>query len=147
MLAPLRRNSARLFATLLSVALLTGCPGVRLGGGPLNEPPPSTGVATPIGEPSPFFSENGASVGGNAQLYQLNSGAGFILRLSGISAPSENGLLVVVFDNNGTQLLRTGLKSITGNQNYTIAVTGSPGWGWVAIFSPQFNWDYAKAQL
>jgi hypothetical protein len=128
----------------VSSITLSGCPGVQLGGGPLNEPPPSSGYATIISS-AQFNGENGGSDSGNAVLYSTTAGT-FIVRLSGISAPNENGLQVHVFAG-GANVFRQALRSISGNQNYEFAIATPFSWDYVAIYSTRFNFDYAKAHF
>ncbi len=142
--SPSPRRFLRPIATIALALSVTACPGVRIGTGTLNEQPPSSSIATPI-KTGTFFPESGADVSGNVVLYRLNSG-GFILRLSGLVAPSETGLQVVLFAD-GAAVYRAGLRSTTGNQNYTVSIAEPFNWNWVAIYSTSTVMDYAKATL
>jgi hypothetical protein len=129
-----------LAAVLLATAGLTAC-GTGAGGGAtsLNEPAPS-GFLLAQG---PFFGQNGQTVSGTAAIYAGTGGA-FILRLEGISAPSENGLLVRVVGN-GTQVFSSTLRASSGSMNYTMSATGVFTWNSVNIFSPAQAKIYGSA--
>ena len=121
--------------------LLSSCGGITLGGGT------GTNAAIPNGtviSQGNFTSLNGQTVTGAAILYNMGSSS-YIVRLSGLSAPTENGLKVQVYAN-GTNVFSTPLQSTTGNQNYSFTSTSS-SFSQVYIYSTLNAEIYGQALL
>jgi hypothetical protein len=123
--------------------VLVGCGQIKLGGGSgPNDPLPSGTIAFQ----GNFQGLNGQSVSGSVAVY-IQSDNTFVVRLNGLTAPSENGLQLTGIVN-GTQQFTTPLRSDTGSQNYTTGMTNSGQvWDAVSIHSPTANKDYGTANL
>lgn len=129
-------------SAILAGAVVTGCGPIKLGSSSPNEPAPSA----PIVAQGSFTSLNGQTVTGTAIIYSLG-GSSYIARLSGITAPSENGLQVVVVANGVTEATFA-LLSSTGSENYPFSLTAySINWNQVNIHSTVNNEDYGEALL
>ena len=134
-----------LIVTLIaSVSLsLVSCGQVKLGNTTPNDQAPS---GTVIGQ-GDFISLNGKTVTGTAAVYNSEgSSTSYTLRLNGISAPSETGLVIVITVN-GEQLSPFALRSSSGSQNYSVYYEGTPTFKQVTIRSPSANMDYGQALL
>jgi len=142
---PINRSiSLMIIATLGALLGSCGAFPITLGGGTssTNDAVPS-GVITAQGS---FTSLNGKVVTGTAVIYFVSSG-NYIVRLNGISVPSENALqMVPVID--GTAQTPVQLESDSGNQDYSVEYSGTPGhWNQVNIHSTIYNLDYGQALL
>ena len=92
---------------------------------------------------APFFGQNGQTVSGTAAVY-ASSGGAFVLRLEGLTAPSESGIQVRVVGN-GTQVFASTLKASSGSMNYTMNVTGIATWNSVSLYSTSQAKSYGTA--
>jgi hypothetical protein len=108
-----------------------------------NEPAPQGGTILAQGD---FVGLNGKSVGGAAAVYDVGTAGTFVLHLSGLSAPVESGLAVVVVANGSEQGSNT-LRSSQGSQNYFITMVGSPKWNQIIIRNSSTKIDYGQASL
>lgn len=123
-------------------AMLAGCGPIKAGSSSPNDPAPN---ATIIAQGT-FTSLNGQTVTGAAIVYETG-GSSYIVRLSGISAPAENGLQVVVVAN-GTTQATFALRAPTGSQNYSMSMSAySVYWNQVNIHSSVNDEDYGEALL
>lgn len=125
---------------------LTHC-GLGLGGGTgsgaaSNEPAP-TGTLLAQGN---LTAENSATVSGSASVYV--SGTAYTVRLSGLAAPSENGLQLRVYQMNSgnTPACSTSLVYRSGSKNYPCSA-GNGVFTSVAIYSVQTQVNYGVALL
>jgi hypothetical protein len=119
-----------------------GCGQVTLGGGTANDAVP---VGTIVAQGSFTSVASGKPVTGTVTVYLASSI--YIVRLQGLSTPSESGLFVrgVV---NGIAAQDLALRSTSGNQNYTFSsVPAGSIWAQVKIYSATANLDYGLATL
>lgn len=139
---PHRMEVPDILLLTLIIAGLAGCGPIKLGSISPNDPAPS---GTIMAQGS-FTSLNGQTVTGTAIVY-FEGGSSYIVRLSGISAPSENGLQVVVVANGATQATFS-LRASSGSQNYMLSLSAySITWNQVNIHSTVNNMDYGEALL
>lgn len=139
------RNKAGFYLKTALIALIWGTQGCGLNIGTTspNDPRP-TGTLLAQGQ---FASQNGKSVSGSALVFS-QSGTSYIVRLEGISTPSESGLYVRVYTANSGQVSNLSLTATSGSQNYYFTSTEtSPTFKSVYIFSVPSNIAYGLAVL
>lgn len=128
---------------LLSLGILTRCGQVNVGLGPGASPNVPVPSGTPLYQ-AQFFGQNGKTVTGSAIIY--SSGYSYTLRLSGLTAPVENGLQVQVYATPGGKISTLSLQSSTGSQNYPLSgVSPNIVFNQVNIFSTLNNENYGSA--
>lgn len=94
-----------------------------------------------------FTSLNGKTVTGTASIILDATSTSVIVRLEGLVAPSETGLIVVLDTANET-LYSSNLRSVSGSQNYyTGLMQGSSTYSAVRIVQSRTMMDYGKANL
>lgn len=120
-----------------------GCGGIALGPATAPRDPVPVGTVVANGE---FVGLNGQTVSGVASVYKLTETGAFIVRLEGITTPSEAALYVRAETNDG-RVLNTYLRATTGTQNYVTTAAGNPTWVSVSIYSTITALDYGKATL
>ena len=125
----------------VGIALLLVHCGIPLGSNAPNDPTPS-GTIVAHGT---FATLNGDTASGNATIYRVN-GANFVVRLEGISMPSQGGLLVKVL-NGRAVVLSTALRSSEGSQNYSFNVASPGAWNSVDIYSSTSASNVSQALL
>jgi hypothetical protein len=110
--------SKHLYAVVASfgVALVVACCGIPLGGGggALNDPAPNGTII--------YSGQFAAPVSGTAAVYSTGS---LILRLSGMTVPTQNGLQIFINGSGGKTFVAT-LRGFTGNQNYALTTATGP---------------------
>ncbi|MCM2322304.1 MAG: hypothetical protein NDJ90_03475 [Oligoflexia bacterium] len=94
-----------------------------------------------------FAGQNGKTVSGSALIYKTGE-VSYVLRLSGVSFPTESGLQIIA-KVSGSSLPPIELRGVTGDQNYDISLDGfiTPDWQLVTIRSTVQGTDYATAIL
>lgn len=126
----------------LSLGLgVSACGQIHLGSATPNDTEP-TGTIIAQG---PFVGASSKTVTGTAVIYKVDLGS-YIIRLNGISTPSETGLQVVGVTNEGKLAGQT-LRSTSGNQNYSVSTETTPQWLQVNIYSTLNTTNYGTAIL
>ncbi|OFZ20195.1 MAG: hypothetical protein A2X94_09855 [Bdellovibrionales bacterium GWB1_55_8] len=122
--------------------LLSACGWVDAGSGIApNDPEPSGGQIVAQAELTPLA---GVTISGSVTIYDMSGGT-YIIRISGLVAPAENGLVIIPIVN-GSGVTSLALRTNTGTQNYTVQSSqSSPRWEQVKIHSSPNNRDYAAA--
>lgn len=132
-----------LIGTFFTALLLSNCGVVSTGGGSgtfTDAVPNGTVVAQ-----GNFSSQNGQTVTGSAIIYNMGA-PNYIVRLSGLTAPSESGLLVQVWGNGSSPTYQVTLRGASGNQNYSFS-SNSQSFSRVCIHSNLKQLDYGCALL
>lgn len=112
------------------------------GGGFPNDPAPTGTVKAQAA----WVSLNGQTVSGTVTVYLLESGS-YVVRLNGLSAPSETGLSLRVTAS-GQQVISTSLRATGGSQNYSVSPSfANPRWEKATIRSNTAGLDYGEALL
>ncbi len=110
----------------------------------------TTNNARPTGAPvtqAAILGQNGQTVTGIAYVFFV-SNQGYIVRLEGLSVTNESNLVVKIYSRTGILLTSLGLKSFTGNQNYSVSsTTGGTQIGSVTIYSNLKSINYAQASF
>lgn len=122
---------------------LTHC-GINLGSGSgsiPNDAAPQSGLIVSQGT---FFGKEG-SAQGSAILYFANGEN--IIRLDSVSFTEESGLQLKVIASNAQTVASFSLRSSSGSQNYSFAVTTGVKVSRVEIYSTLSQSNYASAQL
>ena len=96
----------------------------------LNDPVPN---GTVVAQGS-FFGQNGMSVTGTARVYRMTADNTYVIRLEGISTPSESGLILLA-SSNGNSDFQANLRGTSGNQNYFTGSNSDRYWTEVRIES------------
>jgi len=131
----------RSIGALLLLMFLTHC-GLHAGTGVAPNDPTPSGQILKQGQ---FFSQSGQTVTGSAVIYL--SGSSYILRLEGISTPSEAGLQVRIDGNPGGVVFTSALSATSGNQNYPFSGGVGVTFKAVDIYSTLNSVNYGSAQL
>lgn len=92
-----------------------------------------------------FSGLNGQTASGLAEVYRISADS-YVLHLSSISFPEESGLQIKVTVD-GLTLSAMTLRASSGDQNYSIAYSGTGSWSQVKIYSPSAFQNYAYATL
>ena len=122
---------------------LLGCGQIHLGQATPNDNAPTNAVIVAQGS---FTGENQKTVSGVAVIYRDIATSTHIIRLEGISTPSESNLAVQAKANSAV-VFSSSLRASSGTQNYATSVTGTPQWNSVIIHSITNNLDYGTALL
>jgi len=111
-------------AILLILCLSTNCNGLGISVGPA--PPPNDPVPTgTILHQATFSSLNGQTASGAAIFYSGNGVGNYILRLAGVSFPSETGLVIQIYSGSNNLVQTLQLLSSSGSKNYTLNGLGT----------------------
>jgi hypothetical protein len=94
-----------------------------------------------------FTGQSGFDASGVAAIIRSSSSGTDIIRLEGVSFPSESGLKVTAVLNGETRTIAS-LKNTSGNQNYSTSLGGvGASWSSVSIYSTLTRQNYATAIL
>lgn len=119
--------------------------GIPVGNGSTTSPNDSRPSGVLIAQGS-FTGQNGQNASGSAQIFM--DGGAYILRLEGISVPSENGLNVQVLSSaSQTPVYSSSLRSSSGNQNYSFSTALTGRFATVYIYSTLRQKNYGIAIL
>lgn len=134
------RDGLTLCVAYLSL-LMGGCGQIGIGSASLNDATPS-GTLVASGQ---FFGVNGKTASGAVSVYNQTT-ENYVIHLSGVTLPQENGLTLISVINGVTQSGVT-LRSSSGSQNYSVTSTSNASFTLLRLFSPTHNQDYAQANL
>ena len=136
------------FMGILGSLWLAGC-GQFGAGSPAapNDPAPNLKIVAQ----GPFTSLNGKTVSGNVIIYNAGTKL-FVMRLSGLTAPSGETGMVIVPIVDGVSQGTVALQASSGNQNYNVNLSASSTvtagtWNQVNIRQPSANLDYGQALM
>jgi hypothetical protein len=122
--------------------VMAGCGIIKTGSRTApNDPVP---IGTIVAKGS-FTGQNSQEVTGVGVIYRLDTNE-HVVRVEGLSAPSENALQIRA-RRNGSIVMERALRSNSGTQNYVTDITESTGWDFVIIHSSLNNKDYGSAPL
>jgi len=125
-------------------AFLMNCSGVNIGTGGGGTPNDVRPTNLPMVQGF-FTGQNGKTVTGTAIIFSASSSS-YVLRLEGISTPSEGGLEVQLYTSDGQS--NFSLRAWSGSQNYTFS-GNNPNvvFSSVSIYSKSNNRSYGSALL
>jgi hypothetical protein len=137
------------FGTLIGFVttgvILTCCSGINIGSSGSNFSPNDVRPTSLPMVQGFFVSQNSQTVSGTALIFNV-TGLSYVLRLEGITTPSETGLQIQLYGSDGQQ--NFSLRANSGSQNYTFTSTNPAAhFSSVSIYSTLSLMPYGSAQL